>query len=42
MLMDNIILLIGIGFGIIITLAVQTALLLIMWLLIKWRKNNDG
>ena len=42
MLMDNIILLIGIGFGIIITLAVQTVMLLIMWLLIKWRKNNDG
>lgn len=40
-MMDNIALLIGIAIGVIGTLAIETALLLILWLLIREREDDD-
>lgn len=40
-MMDNIALLIGIAVGVIGTLAAQTVLLLILWLLIREREDDD-
>ncbi len=40
-MMDNIALLIGIAVGAIGTLAIETALLLIVWLMVREREDDD-
>lgn len=37
----NIILMIGVGAGVIGTLAIETALLLIVWLMVREREDDD-